>query len=141
MALIRETRAERHLGQAELAPCPQEVLRSFNAARYHILVRRQSGSCLELPREMKGAEMDDGRLQCLPFKPITGLQTGECDKLLGRLNSFENVFVLSNHRYKPCRPKACNHLDDLFTIYCPNGQPFLLLIGNVRIAQMSDRAR
>ena len=62
MALIREAGAERDLGQAEPTVCPQEVLRSFNAACDHILVRRQpGGGCLELPREMKGAEMDDGR--------------------------------------------------------------------------------
>src|SRR5207253_7942936 len=61
MALIRETGAEHDLGQAEPTVCPQEVLRSFNAACDHILVRRQPGGCLELPREMKGAEMEDGR--------------------------------------------------------------------------------
>ena len=33
MALIREAGAERDLGQPELAVCPQELLRSFNAAR------------------------------------------------------------------------------------------------------------
>src|SRR5258707_5438380 len=61
MALVREAGAERDLGQAEFALCPQEVLRSFNAARDHILVRRQPGGRLELPREVEGAEVDDGR--------------------------------------------------------------------------------
>ena len=61
MALIREAGAERDLGQTELAVCPQEFLRSFNAARDHILVWRQPGGRLELPREVKGAEIDDGR--------------------------------------------------------------------------------
>jgi hypothetical protein len=40
MALIRETGAERDLGQAESAICPQEVLCPFNAARDYILMRR-----------------------------------------------------------------------------------------------------
>ena len=61
MALVRKPGAEGNLGQAELAVYPQEFLRSFNAARDHILVRRQPGGRLELPREVKGAEMHDGR--------------------------------------------------------------------------------
>ena len=40
MALIREAGAERDLGQAEPAVCPQEVLCPFNAARDYILMRR-----------------------------------------------------------------------------------------------------
>ena len=60
MALIREAGAERDLGQAEPAVCPQEVLRSFNAACDYILVRRQPGGRLELAREVIGAEMGDG---------------------------------------------------------------------------------
>ncbi len=40
MALIREAGAERDLGQAEPAVCPQQVLRSFNAACDYILMRR-----------------------------------------------------------------------------------------------------
>jgi len=43
MALIRETGSERDLGQAESGVCPQEVLRSFNAAYDYKLVRRQPG--------------------------------------------------------------------------------------------------
>ncbi len=46
MALICETGAERDLGQADLAISPQEFLRPFNAAREHILVRRQPGGRL-----------------------------------------------------------------------------------------------
>jgi hypothetical protein len=61
MALIREAGTERDLRQPELAVYPQEVLRSFNAARNHILVRRQPRGCLELSCEMIRAEMDDGR--------------------------------------------------------------------------------
>jgi hypothetical protein len=60
LALIREPDAESDLRQAEFAACPQELLRSFNPARDHILVRRQSGSRLKLPREVIGAEMNDG---------------------------------------------------------------------------------
>ena len=41
LVLVREADAERDLHQAELAICPQELLRSFNAARDHILVRGQ----------------------------------------------------------------------------------------------------
>src|SRR5260221_11096512 len=60
MALVREADAECDLRQAELAICPEEVLRSFNAARDHILVRRQPGGRLELAREVIGAEMNHG---------------------------------------------------------------------------------
>jgi len=54
MALIREAGAERDLGQAKLAACAQEVLRSCDGAGNYILVRRQPGGCLELPREVIG---------------------------------------------------------------------------------------
>ena len=60
LALVREAGAERDFGQAELAICPQEVLGSFNAARDHILVRRQPSGHLELARKVIGAEMNDG---------------------------------------------------------------------------------
>ena len=56
MALIREAGAERDLGQAEFAVCPQEVLRSFNAARDHILARRQLGGRLELRQSDGGIQ-------------------------------------------------------------------------------------
>src|SRR5258708_9302651 len=58
MALVREAGAERDLRQAQLTVSPQEVLCSFNAARDHILVRRQPGGRLELAREGVGAEMN-----------------------------------------------------------------------------------
>ena len=61
MALVREAGTERDLGQAEPGVCSQEVLRMFDPACDYILVRRKPGGCLELPREMKGAEMDEGR--------------------------------------------------------------------------------
>ena len=60
MALVREAGADCDLCQAEFTVCPQEVLRPFNAARDHILVRRQPSGRLELPREVIGAEMNDG---------------------------------------------------------------------------------
>ena len=47
-------------GNPSLPSNPQEVLRPFNAARDHILVRRQPGGCLELSCEMIRTEMDDG---------------------------------------------------------------------------------
>ncbi len=46
MTLVREAAAERDLRQTELPVSPQEVLRSFNAAHEHILVRRQAGGRL-----------------------------------------------------------------------------------------------
>jgi hypothetical protein len=60
LALVREAGAECDLRQAEFVVSPQEVLCSLNAARDHILVRRQTGGSLELSREVIGAEMDDG---------------------------------------------------------------------------------
>jgi hypothetical protein len=62
MALVGEAGAERDLGQAEPGVCSQEVLHMFDPACDYMLVRRKPGGCLELPREMKGAEMDEGRL-------------------------------------------------------------------------------
>src|SRR3984893_15122959 len=66
IAVVREADAARHLHQTELAICPQEVLRSFNAARDHILVRRQPDGRLELAHKVIGAERNDGShlLQC-----------------------------------------------------------------------------
>jgi hypothetical protein len=59
-ALVREAGEERNLRQAELTVSPQEALCPFNAARDHILVRRQPGGRLELARKVIGAEMNDG---------------------------------------------------------------------------------
>jgi hypothetical protein len=61
VALIREARAQRNLGQAELAICPQEVLCSFNPACDYKLVRRESGSSFKLPRKMIDAEVNNCR--------------------------------------------------------------------------------
>jgi len=61
MALIRETRTECDLGQAESVICPQEMLCSFNPACDYKLVRRQPGSCFKLPSEVIGAEMNNRR--------------------------------------------------------------------------------
>ena len=58
--MVQEPDAERDLRQAEFTVCPQEVLRPFNAARDYILVRRQPSGRFELPREVIGAEMNDG---------------------------------------------------------------------------------
>jgi len=60
MALVREAGADRDLGQTELAVCSQEVLRPFNAAVDHVLVRRQPGGSLELPHELISAEIGHG---------------------------------------------------------------------------------
>ena len=60
LALVREAGAERDVRQAELTVGTQEVLRSFDAARDHILVRRQPSGRLELPRKVIGAEINDG---------------------------------------------------------------------------------
>jgi hypothetical protein len=60
LALVPEADAERDIRQAELAICSQEVLGSFNAARDHILARRQPSGRLELSRKVIGAEMNDG---------------------------------------------------------------------------------
>ena len=60
LALVREADAERDIHQAELAICPQEVLRSFNAARDQILVQRQPGGRFELACEAIGADTNDG---------------------------------------------------------------------------------
>ena len=61
MALVREAGAERDLGQAEPALCPQEVLCSFNPACDYKLVRRESGSSFKLPRKMIEAEVNNCR--------------------------------------------------------------------------------
>ena len=47
------------LRQGEIAACMQELFRPFDAARDDILVRRQPGGRLELPREVVGAQAGD----------------------------------------------------------------------------------
>jgi hypothetical protein len=46
------------------------------------------------------------RLHCVASQPVTFCRWREWGEPLGCLNSFENNFVSSNHRYKPCRAKA-----------------------------------
>jgi hypothetical protein len=53
------------------------------------------------------------RLQCVPFQPVTRCRRSEWDEPSRCLNSFENIFVLSNHRYKACRLKARDHVHHL----------------------------
>src|SRR5258708_12638012 len=60
MALVRKAGAECDLCQAELVLFLHELLRSFNAARDYILVRRQSGGRPKLPGKVIEAEMGDG---------------------------------------------------------------------------------
>ena len=60
LALVREADTERDLGQADFVVSLQQVLRSFDTARDHILVWRQPSGRLELPGEVIGAEMGDG---------------------------------------------------------------------------------
>src|SRR5262249_36522902 len=57
LALMREAGAPRDLRQREGRVLLQELLRPFDAPREGVLVRRQSGSRLEPPREVAGAEM------------------------------------------------------------------------------------
>jgi hypothetical protein len=52
------------LCQGQVGPCLQELPGPFDAAQDHVLVRRQTGSPLELPGEVVGAEVG-GRRQLL----------------------------------------------------------------------------
>jgi hypothetical protein len=61
LALIRESGARRDLCQGEATVLLQELLRPLDAAREDVLVRRQPGGRLELPREVVGAEVSDRR--------------------------------------------------------------------------------
>ena len=61
VALIRETGAERDLGQAESATCTQEMLCSFYPAGNYKLVWRRPGGGFKLPREVVGAEVNHPR--------------------------------------------------------------------------------
>jgi hypothetical protein len=57
-ALVREAGARRDLCQGEVA-FAQELLRPLDATQDDVLVRRQSGGGLELPREVVGVEADN----------------------------------------------------------------------------------
>jgi hypothetical protein len=60
MALVREANAECDLCQADFVLFPQELLRSFDAARDYVLMRCQPSGRPELPRKVRGADMGDG---------------------------------------------------------------------------------
>jgi hypothetical protein len=55
LALIREAGARRDLCPGEARPALQEFFGPFDAAGDDVLVRRQPGGRLELPREVVGA--------------------------------------------------------------------------------------
>ena len=61
LALIRESGARRDLCQGKVRSCLQELIGPLDAAHDRVLVRRQPGGRLELPREMVGAEAGDRR--------------------------------------------------------------------------------
>jgi hypothetical protein len=84
------------------------VLRSFNPARDHILVRRQPGGRLELPREVIGAEM--ASYLCRPrfvfkwLRPIRRCDNwdSDCGSLNKRgLTVSILVFNRAFERYRP----------------------------------------
>jgi hypothetical protein len=58
-ALVRKPGVGGDLRQGEVAASLQELLRPFDAARDHVLVRRHPGGRLELPGEVVGAEPGD----------------------------------------------------------------------------------
>jgi hypothetical protein len=59
LALIRKAGADRNLCQGEIGSCLQELLGPLDPAHDNVLVRRQPGGPLELPREVVGAEAGD----------------------------------------------------------------------------------
>ena len=61
VALIREPDTRRKLCQGEVTISLKELLRTLDATGDNVLVRRLSRCDLELPREVVGAEMGDGR--------------------------------------------------------------------------------
>ena len=61
LALVRKPGAAGDLRQGEFVASVQELPRPFDAAGDEVLVRRQPGGRLELPRQVVDAEMGDGR--------------------------------------------------------------------------------
>jgi len=57
LALVREAGAGGDLRQGQVIASLQELLGSFDAAHHDVLVRRQPGGRLELPREVVDAKM------------------------------------------------------------------------------------
>src|ERR1700739_831503 len=61
VALIRETGAERDLGQAESTTCTQEMLCSFYPAGNYKLVWRRPSGCFKLASEVVGTQVNHFR--------------------------------------------------------------------------------
>jgi len=59
LALVREAGAQGDLRQGQVRPCLQELLGPLDATQDDVLVRRQPGGGLELPREVVGVEADN----------------------------------------------------------------------------------
>ena len=62
LALVREKRRARRATLppgGQVRPCMQELLGPLDATQDHVLVRRQPGGGLELPREVVGVEADN----------------------------------------------------------------------------------
>src|SRR5262249_41980134 len=60
LALIRGADAGRDLGQRQRAVRAEQLLDALDAARDHVLVWSEPGRCLELPREVVGAQVSSG---------------------------------------------------------------------------------
>src|SRR5262245_15083842 len=58
LALVRESDAPGDLHEREIAAFAEELLRPFDATCHYVLVRRQCGGRLELPREVVDARVD-----------------------------------------------------------------------------------
>src|SRR5262245_36835993 len=61
LALVREADPRGDFGEGEVAAALQEVLGPLDTAGDDVLVRRQAGGRLELPREVVGAQAGDRR--------------------------------------------------------------------------------
>src|SRR5215831_7763277 len=61
VALVREAGARGNLGQGEVVILSKELLRTLDATGDDVLVRRLSRRDAELPREVVGAQVGDGR--------------------------------------------------------------------------------
>ncbi len=59
LALVTEAGVQGDLRQGQVRPCLQELLGPLDATQDHVLVRRQPGGGLELPREVVGVEADN----------------------------------------------------------------------------------
>src|SRR5260370_26608004 len=59
LALVREAGVQGALRQGQVRPCLQELLGPLDATQDDVLVRRQPGGGLELPRQVVGVEADN----------------------------------------------------------------------------------